>query len=82
VGRYSLGAVIQGSCRSSKLTPAANAGPASGDTQPTAHEAVDRVAKAILQHKMRIIDIDLRRHIDIVRHDRLLAKVERRIHDP
>src|ERR1700741_4831511 len=26
----------------------------------TAHEAVDRVAKAIVQHKTRIIDIDLR----------------------
>jgi hypothetical protein len=30
--------------------------PAAGDTQRTAHEAVDRVAKAIVQHEMRIIE--------------------------
>ena len=50
--------VIQGSCRSSRAHAGiATAGPAAGDTQRTAHEAVDRVAKAIVQHKMRIIDI-------------------------
>ena len=32
----------------------------------TAHEAVDRVAKAIVQHKTRVIDIDLRRYLDPV----------------
>ena len=30
----------------------------------TAHEAVDRVAKAIVQHKTRVIDIDLRSYFD------------------
>src|SRR5207237_3636180 len=45
----------------------------------TAHEAVDRVAKAIVQHKTRVIDIDLRSYFDNVRHDRLLAKVARRV---
>ena len=30
----------------------------------TAHEAVDRVAKAIVQHKTRVIDIDLRSYLD------------------
>ena len=47
----------------------------------TAHEAVDRVARAIVQHKTRIIDIDLRSYFDNVRHDRLLAKVARRVED-
>src|ERR1700688_5332427 len=47
----------------------------------TAHEAVDRVAKAIVQHKTRVIDIDLRRYFDNVRHDRLLAKVAKRVDD-
>jgi RNA-directed DNA polymerase len=32
-------------------------------------EAVDRVAKAIVQHKTRAIDIDLRSYFDNVRHD-------------
>ena len=41
----------------------------------TAHEAVDRVARAIVQQKTRVIDIDLRSYFDNVRHDRLLAKV-------
>jgi RNA-directed DNA polymerase len=47
----------------------------------TAHEAVDRVAKAIVQHKTRAIDIDLRSYFDNVRHDRLLAKVAERVND-
>jgi RNA-directed DNA polymerase len=47
----------------------------------TAHEAVDRVAKAIVQQKTRVIDIDLRSYFDNVRHDRLLAKVAMRIDD-
>ena len=47
----------------------------------TAHEAVDRVAKAIVQHKTRVIDIDLRSYFDNVRHDRLLAKVAKRVDD-
>src|SRR4030081_1690555 len=47
----------------------------------TAHEAVDRVAKAIVQYKTRVIDFDLRSYFDNVRHDRLLAKVARRVDD-
>ena len=47
----------------------------------TAHEAVDRVAKAIVQHKTRVIDIDLRSYFDNVRHDRTLAKVAQRVDD-
>ncbi len=49
--------------------------------QRTAHEAVDRVAQAIVQCKTRVIDIDLRSYFDNVRHDRVLAKVARRIND-
>ena len=47
----------------------------------TAHEAVDRVAQAIVQHKTRVIDIDLRSYFDNVRQDRLLAKVAKRVDD-
>ncbi len=47
----------------------------------TAHDAVDRVAKAIVQHKTRVIDVDLRCYFDNIRHDRLLAKVAGRVDD-
>jgi RNA-directed DNA polymerase len=47
----------------------------------TAHEAVDRVAKAIVQHKTRVIDVDLRCYFDNIRHDRLLTKVAGRVDD-
>jgi RNA-directed DNA polymerase len=39
------------------------------------------VARAIVQEKTRIIDIDLRSYFDNVRHDRLLAKVAQRVDD-
>ena len=47
----------------------------------TVHEAIDRVARAIVQHKTRVIDIDLRSYFDNVRHDRLLGKVAQRVDD-
>jgi len=47
----------------------------------TAHEAVQRVAEAIVKCKTRIIDIDLRAYFDNVRHDLLLAKVAERVSD-
>src|SRR5262245_57154405 len=47
----------------------------------TAHEAVDRVAQAIVRHKTRVIDFDLRNYFDNVRHDRLLAEVAKRVDD-
>ena len=47
----------------------------------TAHQAVDQVAKAIVQEKTRIIDIDLRAYFDNVRHSLLLEKVARRVQD-
>ena len=48
----------------------------------SAHQAVDRVAEAIVQNKTRIVDLDLRAYFDNVRHDLLLAKVARRVNDP
>jgi len=47
----------------------------------TAHEAVARVAQAIVHQKTRVIDIDLRSYFDNVGHDRLLAKVAERVND-
>jgi RNA-directed DNA polymerase len=47
----------------------------------TAHEAVQRVAEAIVKCKTRIIDVDLRAYFDNVRHDLLLAKVAARVSD-
>jgi RNA-directed DNA polymerase len=47
----------------------------------TAHEAVHRVAQAIVQGKTRIIDLDLRSYFDSVQHSLMLAKVARRVGD-
>ena len=47
----------------------------------TAHDAVHRVAKAITQHKTKVIDLDLRSYFDNVRHHILLEKVARRVND-
>jgi len=47
----------------------------------TAHEAIDRVAGAIVYHKTRVIDIDLRAYFDNVRHHILLEKVAKRVDD-
>ncbi|UIF88256.1 group II intron reverse transcriptase/maturase (plasmid) [Cupriavidus necator] len=47
----------------------------------TAHEAVHRVATAIVQCKTRVIDLDLRAYFDTVRHHLLLDKVARRVND-
>jgi len=47
----------------------------------TAHQAVNRVAQAIVESKTRIIDIDLRAYFDNVQHYLLLDKVARRVQD-
>src|SRR6201987_3724787 len=44
----------------------------------TAHDAIKRVAEAIVQQKTRVLDFDLRAYFDNVRHGRLLEKVARR----
>src|ERR1700684_2058518 len=47
----------------------------------TAHQAVNRVAQAIVEEKTRIIDIDLRAYFDNVQHAKLLSLVAQRIQD-
>jgi len=47
----------------------------------TAHEAIQRVAEAIVEGKTRIIDLDLRAYFDSVQHYLLLEKVAKRVRD-
>jgi RNA-directed DNA polymerase len=47
----------------------------------TAHQAVTRVAQAIVESKTRLIEIDLRAYFDNVQHYLLLEKVARRVQD-
>src|SRR6202021_1729910 len=47
----------------------------------TAHEAVARVAQAIVEEKTHIIDLDLKAYFDNVQHYLLLEKVARRVQD-
>ena len=47
----------------------------------SAHQAVIRVADAIVVGKTQVIDIDLKAYFDGVRHDLLLAKVAERVND-
>jgi RNA-directed DNA polymerase len=45
------------------------------------HEAVKRVAEAVVKNKTRVIDLDLRAYFDNIRHDILLKKVAGRVRD-
>jgi len=47
----------------------------------TAHEAINRVAQAIVEGKTKIIDLDLRAYFDNVQHYLLLEKVAKRVQD-
>ena len=47
----------------------------------TAHQAVQRVADAIIQGKTYVIDLDLRAYFDTVQHDIVLGKVAKRVND-
>ena len=47
----------------------------------TAHQAVNRVAQAMVESKTRILDMDLRAYFDNVQHYLLLEKVARRVQD-
>ena len=47
----------------------------------SAHAAIQRVSKAILEGKTYVIDFDLRAYFDTVRHHIVLEKVARRIND-
>jgi len=45
------------------------------------HEAVNRVAEAVVKNKTRVIDLDLRAYFDNIRHDILLNKVAEGVRD-
>src|SRR6266436_1688040 len=47
----------------------------------TAHEAINRVAQAIITEKTKIIDLDLRAYFDNVQHYLVLEKVAKRVQD-
>ena len=47
----------------------------------TAHEAVERVKRAIIEKKTRVIDLDLKAYFDTLRHDLLLQKIALRVDD-
>ena len=47
----------------------------------TAHQAVHRVATAVVENKTTVIDVDLASYFDTVRHDILLGKVATRVDD-
>lgn len=47
----------------------------------TAHQAVERVGKAVIYGKTQVIDVDLSAYFDSVRHHILLEKVAQRIND-
>ena len=49
--------------------------------QRSAHDAVERVAEAIVGNKTRVIDVDLSSYFDNVRHHLLLEKVAQRVND-
>ncbi len=46
-----------------------------------AAQAIEHVAKGIVEEKTRVIDLDLRAYFDTIRHDILLSKVAKRIED-
>jgi len=48
----------------------------------SAHDAVRRVAEAIVQSKTRVLDVDLQAYFDNIRHHLLLAQVAQRVNDP
>ena len=59
-----------------RTCPEADFQPGSFGYRPkrTAHDAIKRVAEAIVQRKTRVLDFDLRAYFDNVRHDRLWEK--------
>ena len=48
----------------------------------SAHDAVLRVAEAIVKYKTRVIDVDLQAYFDTIRQHLLLAQVAQRVNDP
>lgn len=77
--------VVQGACKLI-LEPsfAADFPPGADGYRPkrSAHDAVVRVAEAIVQDKTGVIAVDLHAYGDNIRHHILLAKVAQRVNDP
>jgi RNA-directed DNA polymerase len=47
----------------------------------SAHEAIEKVRMGLRGRRHRVVDLDLSSYFDSIRHDRMLAKVARRISD-
>jgi RNA-directed DNA polymerase len=47
----------------------------------SAHQALEVVSKGLLRRRLRVVDVDLSRFFDTIRHDRMMAKVARRVCD-
>lgn len=47
----------------------------------SAHEALDRVREGLRRRQHRVVDIDLARYFDTIRHAEILEKVARRVRD-
>ena len=47
----------------------------------SAHQAIEKVRMGLRQSRHRVVDLDLSRYFDTIRHDRLLEKVARRVSD-
>ena len=47
----------------------------------TAHQAIEKVAEAVVKEKTRVLDLDLKSYFDTVKHHILLDKVAKRIAD-
>lgn len=47
----------------------------------SAHQAIERVRLGLRQRRHRVVDVDLSRYFDDIRHDWMLAKVARRVVD-
>lgn len=45
------------------------------------HEAVEKVTKAIIERKTRVIDVDLKSYFDTIRHDILFKQIAKRVND-
>jgi RNA-directed DNA polymerase len=47
----------------------------------SAHQALEVVSQGLLRRRLRVVDVDLSRFFDTIRHDRMMAKLARRIRD-
>ena len=77
--RYRRSGTGWGKARSSSYSNLSSPGWFGYRPKRTAHDAIKRVAEAIVQPKTRVLDFDLRAYFDNVRHDRLLGKVAQRV---